>query len=241
MLPAIPHQIHLDRDLECVDCHAPDGESADPRVPAAETCLDCHEDLAEESASVRAYFEALRSKDGEYVLPRRWQTPDSTFDHKKHSVAKVTCAECHGEPSNQPFRKPKPVVLMQRCIDCHRERSAPAECKTCHEADYQPHHGVVLHHAEEQRGCLDCHNPDDRDTLRLANGDAVTFERSYRLCGQCHGPKLRDWKAGLHGKRTGMWDGAKRFYLCAHCHDPHAPRYAPMTPIPPPVRPEDVR
>ena len=57
--------------------------------------------------------------------------------------------------------------------------------------------------------CFDCHNPDNRDKLRLANGKLVKFEESYILCGQCHGTILREWKAGLHGKRTGMWNGDK--------------------------------
>jgi hypothetical protein len=57
-------------------------------------------------------------------------------------------------------------------------------------------------------------NPDDRDVLRLANGDLVSFEESYNLCGQCHGTIFRDWKAGIHGKRTGEWNGKKQYRLC---------------------------
>ena len=75
-----------------------------------------------------------------------------------------------------------------------------------------------------RRWCLDCHNPDDRDKLRLANGDLVSFEESYYLCGQCHGTIFRDWKAGIHGKRTGEWNGRKQYRLCVHCHNPHNPK-----------------
>jgi hypothetical protein len=240
-LPAMPHETHLEHELECADCHAPDDEAANPTIPEASVCLECHEDLAEESAPVRAYFESVRAKDGDFVFPRRWKGKDTIFSHARHRTAKIDCAECHGEPSNGPFQKPKSVALMTACVDCHKEQTVAADCETCHSLERQPRHGVVLHHAEEQRGCLDCHNPDDRDALRLASGDTVSFEQSYLLCGQCHGPKLRDWRLGLHGKRTGMWEGEKKFYLCAHCHNPHEPRYAPMKPAFPPVRPEDVR
>ena len=100
------------------------------------------------------------------------------------------------------------------------------------------HEDVRFAHDPEHLWCLDCHNPDDRDKLRLASGQLVEFTESYKLCGQCHGEKLRDWKAGVHGRRTGSWNGTKQYLLCAHCHNPHSPRFAPIRPEPPPVRPE---
>ena len=100
------------------------------------------------------------------------------------------------------------------------------------------HTDIVLRHDEEHRWCLDCHNPTDRDKLRLASGELASFEESYRLCGQCHGDKYRDWRVGVHGKRTGRWNGAKSYLLCVHCHNPHSPRFAPLTPLPAPVRPQ---
>jgi hypothetical protein len=239
--PFTPHQKHLDRDLACIDCHDPD-ETGTPAVPKAETCFECHEDLAEEPA-VRKYFEEIRREDGGYVFVRRWKTRDTIENHPGHATAGVTCDQCHGQASNLPFRKPPSVPLMERCVACHEDRKVATECQTCHSEIREPQHkDIVLKHAEEERGCLDCHNPADRDTLRLANGDKVPFAESYRLCGQCHGPKLRDWKLGLHGKRTGQWDGKKSYLLCVHCHqDPHQPRPPPMRPDPPPIRPEDIK
>ncbi len=120
-------------------------------------------------------------------------------------------------------------------------------CSECH-ADLEPnpqrreledeHTEIVLRHDEQHRWCLDCHNPDDRDKLRLASGKLIDFTESYKLCGQCHGDKYRDWKAGVHGKRSGHWNGRKRYLLCAHCHNPHRPRFKPVKPMPPPKRPE---
>ena len=89
--------------------------------------------------------------------------------------------------------------------------------------------------------CFDCHNPGNRDTLRLANGQIVRFEESYNLCGQCHGTILREWKAGLHGKRTGMWNGEKQYLLCVHCHWPHDPPFKQIKPLPPPTEPASIR
>lgn len=123
-------------------------------------------------------------------------------------------------------------------------------CSDCH-ADMEPnpqqrelvdmHDDIILDHAEGQRWCLDCHNLDDRDSLRLVSGDVIPFTESYLLCGQCHGDKLRDWKVGIHGKRTGFWNGEKQYLLCAHCHNPHSPSFKPMVPMPPPIRPENLK
>jgi hypothetical protein len=162
-------------------------------------------------------------------------------NHPGHAKAGVACAACHGE-ADGAYRKEKSVAWMASCVACHEERKVAARCETCHKEIREPQHrNVVLRHAEGHH-CLDCHDQGDRDWLRLASGQKVPFEESYRVCGQCHGPNLRDWKAGLHGKRTGMWDGERQYFLCVHCHrDPHAPRFPPMAPEPPPVRPEDIR
>jgi hypothetical protein len=121
------------------------------------------------------------------------------------------------------------------CSECHADLEVN---ETRRELDF--HEDIVLRHAEEQRWCLDCHNPDNRDKLRLANGQLIFFEKSYLLCGQCHGTIYRDWKAGVHGRRTGYWNNKKQYRLCVHCHSPHDPKFKPLKPLPPPDRPEDV-
>jgi hypothetical protein len=111
--------------------------------------------------------------------------------------------------------------------------------ETRRELDF--HEDIVLKHAEEQRWCLDCHNASDRDKLRYASGQLISFDESYYLCGQCHGTIFRDWKAGVHGKRTGYWNGKKQYRLCVHCHNPHQPKFEPLQPLPPPIRPDEIR
>jgi len=99
------------------------------------------------------------------------------------------------------------------------------------------HEDIVLKHDQEHRWCLDCHDADNRDVLHLASGEKVGFDESYRLCGQCHGEKYRDWRAGVHGRRTGDWNGHKKYLLCANCHNPHQPRFHALAPKPAPQRP----
>jgi Doubled CXXCH motif (Paired_CXXCH_1) len=99
------------------------------------------------------------------------------------------------------------------------------------------HTDIVLKHDEANRWCLDCHDAANRDFLHLASGERVPFEESYRLCGQCHGEKYRDWRAGVHGRRIGNWNGAKSYLLCVHCHSPHQPRFHALAPKPAPRPP----
>ena len=125
------------------------------------------------------------------------------------------------------------------CSDCHSDLEVNHLRRMLEDEHVEI--SEMFNHASEQRWCLDCHNPDNRDVLRLANGDLVSFEESYNLCGQCHGTIFRDWKAGIHGKRTGEWNGKKQYRLCVHCHNPHNPKFKPLKPMPPPDNPLEIK
>ena len=124
------------------------------------------------------------------------------------------CNDCHGDMSPNPTRR----VLT----DMHDDISG------------------IFDHDSENRWCLDCHDVNNRDSLRLASGKLLDFKESYKLCGQCHGDKLRDWRVGVHGKRTGEWNGKKEYLLCVSCHNPHSPRFQPIKPEPAPFRVNDL-
>lgn len=141
------------------------------------------------------------------------------------------------------------------CSACHADPGDPTRRPLAFHEDIQ---GVFDHDAEH-RWCLDCHDARNRDVLKLASGETVPFTESYRLCGQCHGDKFRDWRAGVHGKRVGRWDGEKTYLLCVNCHNPHTPSFKgvkeivvdgkkttaptlePLRPEPRPRRPEEMR
>jgi uncharacterized CHY-type Zn-finger protein len=122
------------------------------------------------------------------------------------------------------------------CNDCHSE----LEPNTLRRELVEMHDDIIFDHDSENRWCLACHNTIDRDSLVLAGGKLLGFDESYKLCGQCHGPKIRDWKLGIHGKRTGEWNGQKQYRLCVHCHDPHSPKIKSLKPMPPPRRPGQI-
>jgi hypothetical protein len=124
------------------------------------------------------------------------------------------------------------------CSQCHDNK----DLKTNFEIRTKfrdPHDELVFDH--RRIWCLDCHDTMDRDKLKLANGTLLPLTDPLRLCSQCHGGIAREWEGGVHGKRTGFWDGPKRALPCIQCHDPHSPHFKKLEPLPPPVRPAFLR
>ncbi len=141
-------------------------------------------------------------------------------------------------PAGETLEVPPPPFTegIYPCSTCHSQMKPDRTRRTLELF----HTDIVLKHDEQNRWCLDCHNADDRDYLHLASGQKLSFDESYLLCGQCHGEKLRDWRAGVHGRRTGQWNGHKTYLLCVNCHNPHQPQFQPLVPKPapkPPTRP----
>ena len=168
-----------------------------------------------------------------------------------HETAAVVHADPVAPDVPGSISVPPPPFKTDEALDSLEETGKP--CSGCHNDELRPnpvrrelstHDGIHLKHDEEHRWCLDCHDAQNRDKLRLASGALIDFTESYRLCGQCHGDKYRDWRYGIHGRRTGYWDstkGEKEYLLCVHCHDSHAPKYKPIGPKPPPIRPEALK
>jgi uncharacterized CHY-type Zn-finger protein len=128
------------------------------------------------------------------------------------------------------------------------------DCYACHEKGQPPtlrfdtnqnliipkeHSDIVMHHGSHERNnnCFNCHNENNLTLLQTRDGHEVTFSNSQLLCGSCHGPTLRDWEAGVHGRTSGYWDrdlGAMDRKLCVNCHNPHAPKFPGRQPAPGP-------
>jgi len=148
-------------------------------------------------------------------------------------------------PSRVLPAEPVPVLLAAPevdeeylpCKDCHGRRDLPN--REVRELEIE-HDEMDFSHGD--LWCYSCHsrNPEQRQSLELANGSRVEFEDAWRLCTQCHGKKLADWRAGVHGKRTGHWWGEKEYRPCTACHDPHRPPFEPIEPRPAPRRPESI-
>lgn len=146
-------------------------------------------------------------------------------------------------PSRTLPPEPAPVLIAAPemddeywpCSDCHEDEPTNPEVRKLEDE----HDAMEFKHGT--LWCLDCHDAEDRDSLHLADRSLVSFSESWRLCTRCHGQKLADWRAGVHGKRTGHWWGPKEYRPCVACHNPHSPPFAPLEPKPIPLRPEQIR
>lgn len=154
---------------------------------------------------------------------------------EKTAAEQQPAYDTRNKPVENVYPVPRPPFSegVFPCTQCHAEMKPNPKRRILTDN----HEEIVLHHAEGQRWCTDCHSLNNRDKLRLVSGELIDFTESYRLCGQCHGDKFRDWKVGVHGKRTGDWNGDKQYLLCVHCHNPHDPKFKPLKPMPPPNRP----
>jgi hypothetical protein len=135
--------------------------------------------------------------------------------------------------TNALNRAGEPVPVA--CSTCHTTRTPNLERHAAAELT-EFHQGLAYKHGDQS--CLSCHNATNYDTLRKADGTSLAYPKVMELCGQCHGPQLRDYKAGAHGGMNGHWDlaqGPRERNNCVTCHDPHAPAYARVKPVFAPV------
>ncbi len=127
------------------------------------------------------------------------------------------------------------------CYGCHEKKKPPV---LKFDADHnivvpEEHKDIVMGHGRHNRNnvCYNCHDEANLELVQTRDGRELKLSESTPLCGSCHGPTLRDWEAGVHGRTSGYWDralGPIDRKPCVSCHNPHAPRFPARTPAPGP-------
>ena len=167
--------------------------------------------------------------------PRPADAPPFTIEPRKDSLAKFPCTKCHD--NKLVDARVRPLV--------------------------EDHRGLLFDHGGTRFWCYDaCHNAKNIDSLVTLRGRAVDYDAAYKVCGQCHSIREKDWLFGGHGKRAGAWNAARDIPLtagellvtererigtwrdarvllnCTACHDAHSPSIKPFKPnAPPSLRP----
>lgn len=152
--------------------------------------------------------------------------------------------------------KPREPHLMyfnmgpEGCAFCHNGKMVPfpkdknPRLIAMHQDTVE--NSLKLQHGRGAMWCLDCHSSTDRNKLIDRQGQPISFNQPQKLCGSCHGEAYVDWRAGIHGKRTGTWatGGKKRWWVCTECHNPHTVqtnRFNPIKPEPAPPLPRGMK
>lgn len=108
------------------------------------------------------------------------------------------------------------------CTECHSKPLAQMQEKDIKKA----HWNIKLNHANSNTmNCLTCHNGNSMDNLQSITGHKIDFNKSYKLCSQCHQKQYKDWTGGAHGKAVKSWAPPRVSMTCVNCHNPHSPSF----------------
>jgi Zn-finger nucleic acid-binding protein len=115
------HRLHAGvMGMDCRYCHVNVERSAVASVPPTQTCMNCHQTVWTDRATLEPVRHSWRSGDPvEWVRVHR--LPDHVyFDHSVHVTAGVGCATCHGRVDQMDVVRQERPLSMGWCLDCHR-------------------------------------------------------------------------------------------------------------------------
>jgi hypothetical protein len=116
------HEHHVSGlGLDCRYCHTSVEESSFAGLPPTQTCMNCHSQIWSNSP----YLEPVREswKTGKPIVwTRVHNLADFVyFNHSIHVNKGVGCVTCHGRVDRMPLMWQEHSLLMEWCIECHRQ------------------------------------------------------------------------------------------------------------------------
>jgi Cytochrome c7 and related cytochrome c/Class III cytochrome C family len=129
-----PHNQHIAKGLECIDCHITVDTRAQAGMPSVAKCMFCHEKVATDGPGVQKLKEYAEQK-REIPWIRVYQFNRSghvLFRHAPHVRAGVECATCHGNVAEMTVVTRQVEHNMGTCLTCHRQQKASQDCAACH-------------------------------------------------------------------------------------------------------------
>ena len=106
--------------IDCRYCHTAVEQSAFAGIPSTSTCMNCHSQIWTNSPMLEPVRESYRTGQ-----PLRWTRVHNLaefvyFNHGIHVNKGVGCATCHGPVDQMPLIAQEESLLMEWCLDCHR-------------------------------------------------------------------------------------------------------------------------
>lgn len=116
------HRFHVgELGIDCRYCHNWVEVSSHSNIPATETCMNCHSQVATESLKLLPVRESWATGQ-----PVEWvkvhHLPDyAQFSHAVHVNGGVGCETCHGRVDQMEVVSQVEPLSMGWCLECHRE------------------------------------------------------------------------------------------------------------------------
>jgi Cytochrome c7 and related cytochrome c len=115
------HKHHVAQlGIDCKYCHTSVEVSADAGLPPTKTCMSCHQQVWQSADLLDPLRKSYTSG-----TPIAWNkvhnVPHYTyFNHSIHVNKGVGCYSCHGEIDEMNLVYQSKTLLMEWCLDCHR-------------------------------------------------------------------------------------------------------------------------
>src|SRR6476660_10374506 len=115
------HKHHVGDDgIDCRYCHTSVETSATAGVPQTKTCMTCHAVLFNNVGYLEPIRESYRT-DTSIPWVKVHRLADYVyFNHSIHVSKGVGCSTCHGRVDQMPLVFQANTLLMEWCLDCHR-------------------------------------------------------------------------------------------------------------------------
>jgi hypothetical protein len=107
--------------IDCRYCHTSVEHSSFAGLPPTKTCMNCHSQIWVGSDMLRPVRDSYQNE-----RSIRWARVNNLpgfvyFDHSIHVHKGVGCVECHGRIDRMPLTYQAHSLLMEWCLDCHRD------------------------------------------------------------------------------------------------------------------------
>ncbi|HEX5220457.1 MAG TPA: cytochrome c3 family protein [Verrucomicrobiae bacterium] len=119
---AFSHATHAGQlGIDCRYCHSAVEQSWFSNIPAASTCMNCHNQVLKDDPRLALVRESAATGN-----PIPWvqihRVPDFVyFNHSVHVNRGISCVECHGRIDQMDEVYHAKPLSMSFCLDCHRD------------------------------------------------------------------------------------------------------------------------
>lgn len=136
---AFKHVLHGDSiGLDCAHCHTGAKTAGHAYMPSKSDCIDCHRLPLTEKPGIETLDSALALAPSQPWVKKSMLPEHVVFHHGVHTVAGVTCDDCHGSYKDDSYGGEK--FDMRTCLACHRGeivlhkkfKPAATYCAACH-------------------------------------------------------------------------------------------------------------